>query len=70
MTAFNLLIFLKALKEAFEDVCNKNVSGSSSAELLASFCNTILTKGASDLTYEAVEETLDKVVSLLCLFRI
>ncbi|XP_074345657.1 cullin-1-like [Apium graveolens] len=61
----NHTLFHKALKEAFEDVCNKNVSGTSSAELLASFCNNILTKGASDLTYEAVEETLDKIVKLL-----
>ncbi|KAK1385178.1 Cullin-1 [Heracleum sosnowskyi] len=61
----NHTLFHKALKEAFEVVCNKKVSGSSSAELLASFCNNILTKGASDMTYEAVEETLDKVVKLL-----
>ncbi|XP_057749014.1 cullin-1-like [Arachis stenosperma] len=58
----NHTLFHKALKEAFEVFCNKNVAGSSSAELLATFCDNILKKGGSD---EAIEETLDKVVKLL-----
>jgi len=33
-----LLISEQALKEAFEVFCNKGVAGSSSAELLATFC--------------------------------
>lgn len=42
--------------------CNKAVSGSSSAELLAGFCDNILKKGGSEkLSDEAIEETLEKV---------
>ncbi|GFZ21822.1 cullin 1 [Actinidia rufa] len=46
--------------------CNKGVGGSSSAELLATFCDNILKKGGSEkLSDEAIEETLEKVVKLL-----
>ncbi|XP_047316092.1 cullin-1 [Impatiens glandulifera] len=59
-------LFHKALKEAFEIFCNKTVGGSSSAELLATFCDNILKKGGSEkLSDEAIEETLEKVVKLL-----
>ncbi|CAI0467378.1 unnamed protein product [Linum tenue] len=62
----NHTLFHKALKEAFEIFCNKGVSGSSSAELLATFCDNILKKGGSEkLSDEAIEETLEKVVKLL-----
>ncbi|KAD3068653.1 hypothetical protein E3N88_36533 [Mikania micrantha] len=62
----NHTLFHKALKEAFEVFCNKVVAGSSSAELLASYCDNILKKGGSEkLSDEAIEETLDKVVKLL-----
>ncbi|CAL5413156.1 unnamed protein product [Camellia sinensis] len=62
----NHTLFHKALKEAFEVFCNKGVGGSSSAELLATFCDNILKKGGSEkLTDEAIEETLEKVVKLL-----
>ncbi|KAL6210423.1 hypothetical protein ACLB2K_015655 [Fragaria x ananassa] len=62
----NHSLFHKALKEAFEVFCNKAVSGSSSAELLAGFCDNILKKGGSEkLSDEAIEETLEKVVKLL-----
>ncbi|MBA0600092.1 hypothetical protein Gorai_006291, partial [Gossypium raimondii] len=55
-----------ALKEAFEVFCNKGVAGSSSAELLATFCDNILKKGGSEkLSDEAIEEMLEKVVKLL-----
>ncbi|OVA15009.1 Cullin [Macleaya cordata] len=58
--------FHKALKEAFEVFCNKGVAGSSSAELLATFCDNILKKGGSEkLSDEVIEETLEKVVKLL-----
>ena len=63
--------FHKALKDAFEVFCNKNVScGDSSsttfAELLANFCDNLLKKGSSEkLSDEAIEETVDKVVKLL-----
>jgi cullin 1 len=59
-------LFHKALKEAFEVFCNKGVSGSSSAELLATFCDNILKKGCSEkLSDEAIEDALEKVVRLL-----
>ncbi|XP_008802121.1 cullin-1-like [Phoenix dactylifera] len=62
----NHSLFHKALKEAFEVFCNKGVGGSSSAELLATFCDNILKKGGSEkLSDEAIEETLEKVVKLL-----
>lgn len=53
---------MQALKEAFEVFCNKGVSGSSSAELLATFCDNILKKGCSEkLSDEAIEDALEKV---------
>ncbi|XP_077218085.1 cullin-1-like [Tasmannia lanceolata] len=62
----NNSLFHKALKEAFEVFCNKGVAGSSSAELLSTFCDNILKKGGSEkLGDEAIEETLEKVVKLL-----
>ncbi|KAE8681172.1 Cullin-1 [Hibiscus syriacus] len=62
----NHTLFHKALKEAFEVFCNKGVAGSSSSELLATFCDNILKKGGSEkLSDEAIEETLEKVVKLL-----
>lgn len=62
----NSSLFHKALKEAFEAFCNKNVAGSSSAELMANFCDNLLKKGGSEkLSDEAIEETLEKVVKLL-----
>lgn len=59
---------MKALKEAFEVSCNKGVSGSSSAELLATFCDSILKKRVKEkMSDEAIEETLEKVS---CVHRI
>lgn len=62
----NTSIFHKALKEAFETFCNKNVAGSTSAELMSSFCDNLLKKGGTEkLSDEAIEDNLDKVVKLL-----
>eukprot|EP00897_Mesotaenium_endlicherianum_P010757 jgi/Mesen1/970/ME000012S00535 len=62
----NHSLFHKALKEAFEVFCNKGVAGSTSAELLATFCDNLLKKGGSEkLSDEAIEDTLEKVVRLL-----
>ncbi|KAG2267493.1 hypothetical protein Bca52824_062048 [Brassica carinata] len=59
----NHTLFHKALKEAFEIFCNKKVGGSSSAELLATFCDNLFKKsGKSD---EAIEAEIDNVVNLL-----
>jgi hypothetical protein len=52
---------MQALKEAFEVFCNKGVAGSTSAELLATFCDNLLKKGGSEkLSDEAIEDTLEK----------
>uniref|UniRef100_M1CUF5 Cullin 1 n=1 Tax=Solanum tuberosum TaxID=4113 RepID=M1CUF5_SOLTU len=61
----NNSLFHKALKEAFKVFCNKIVSGFSSAELLASYCDNILKKGGSEKLSDDAIETLDKVVKLL-----
>ncbi|CAD6231357.1 unnamed protein product [Miscanthus lutarioriparius] len=62
----NHTLFHKALKEAFEVVCNKTVAGCCSAELFAAYCDSILKKGGCEkLGDEAIEENLDKVVKLL-----
>ncbi|GMI93912.1 cullin 1, AUXIN RESISTANT 6, INCURVATA 13 [Hibiscus trionum] len=59
-------LFHNALKEAFEVFCNKTGTDSSSAELLATFCDDILKKGGSEkLSDEAIEVTLEKAVKLL-----
>lgn len=59
-------LFHRALKEACEVFCNKIIAGSTSAELMATFCDKLLKKGGSEkLSDEAVEETLEKVVKLL-----
>ncbi|KAH0765574.1 hypothetical protein KY285_001445 [Solanum tuberosum] len=60
----NSTLFHKALKEAFELFCNKGVTGSSSTELLATFCDDILKKGGSKkFSDDAIEEMLEKVSS-------
>ncbi|KAL8153489.1 LOW QUALITY PROTEIN: hypothetical protein V2J09_011249 [Rumex salicifolius] len=65
----NHTLFYKALKEAFEVFCNKGVAGSSSAELLATFCDNILKKGGSEkLSDEAIEETFEKKLACHLLF--
>ncbi|KAL6884673.1 hypothetical protein ACP4OV_010609 [Aristida adscensionis] len=62
----NHTLFHKALKEAFEVVCNKDVAGCSSAEMFATYCDNILRKGGSEkLSDEGIEENLEKVVKLL-----
>ena len=59
-------LFHKALKEAFEAFCNKQVAGASAAELMASFCDTLLKKGGGErLSEEDLDAVLDKVVKLL-----
>ncbi|KAI3798412.1 hypothetical protein L1987_33687 [Smallanthus sonchifolius] len=50
----------QALKEAFEIFCSMGVAGSSSAELLATFCDNILKGGSEKLSDEAIEDTLEK----------
>lgn len=48
--------------EAFEVFCNKGVGGSSTAELLATFCDNILRNGGDEkLSDSDIEDTLKKV---------
>ncbi|THG01111.1 hypothetical protein TEA_024981 [Camellia sinensis var. sinensis] len=54
----NPTLFHEALKEAFEVFCNKGVGGSSSAELLATFCDNILKKGGSEIEKKLVRRLL------------
>ncbi|KAL7198904.1 hypothetical protein ACSBR2_021237 [Camellia fascicularis] len=61
----NHSLFHRALKEAFEVFCNESISGFSSTELLASFCDNILKGGSEKWSDEANKDTLDKVVKLL-----
>ena len=59
-------LFHKALKEAFEAFCNKQVAGASAAELMASFCDTLLKKGGGErLSDEDLDNVLDKLIRLL-----
>ncbi|KAJ4705264.1 cullin 1 [Melia azedarach] len=62
----NHRLFHKALREAFEGVCNKAIAGIPFAEILATFCENLVKKRESEkLSDEAVEETMDKVIQLL-----
>jgi cullin 1 len=59
-------LFHRALKEAFETFCNKEVGGSSAAEMMASFCDTLMRKGGGErLSTEDLDAVLDKLVRLL-----
>jgi hypothetical protein len=53
----NSSLFHKALKEAFEGFCNKNVAGSTSAELMANFCDNLLKK-VTDLLADGLTDGL------------
>ncbi|KAF8401516.1 hypothetical protein HHK36_012456 [Tetracentron sinense] len=56
----------QALKQAFEVFCNKDFAGSSSAELLATFCDNILKKGGILMLNIAAELLINlQVVKLL-----
>jgi cullin 1 len=62
----NHSLLRRAIKEAFEVICNKIVAGSSFAELLVALCDNILKTGGHEKSSdEAIEETLEKVVKLL-----
>jgi cullin 1 len=56
-------VFHFALKDAFEHIVNLAAMGSSTAELLSSFCDKLLTKGGIE-NEGALQESLDKVVKI------
>ncbi|QDZ21749.1 cullin [Chloropicon primus] len=62
----NDALFHKALKEAFENFCHKQVANCACSELLASFCDNLLKKGSGEkLSGDAIEETFEKICKLL-----
>ena len=54
----------KALKDAHESFCNKAVAQTSTAELLANYCDHLLKKGEKQ-PEEWIDSQLEKVVKLL-----
>ncbi|EXB54842.1 hypothetical protein L484_005331 [Morus notabilis] len=63
----NHAFFHRALREAFEELCNKDVAGTSFAELLSMFCDDMLKKGGAceKLSDETIEENLENALKLL-----
>ena len=57
-------LFQKALKDAFVEVVNKNVGQYTNAELMSTFCDSILKSGGEKLSESEVEEKLDRIVQL------
>lgn len=56
-------IFYKALRDAFEVICDKKVEESTCAEFLATFCDNVLKK--SGLSDDHIEGILEKAANLL-----
>lgn len=54
----------RALREAFESFCNRQIAGTSTAELMASYADLQLRKGEK-LNEEEAEKALEKIVKLL-----
>ena len=57
-------LFQKALKEAFVEFINRNVGKYSTAELMSTYCDTILKTGGEKLSDDEVESRLQKIVEL------
>ena len=53
----NASLFHKALKEAFESFCNKQIAGATMAQLMADYCNTLLKK-VRDVCYPCLAHVL------------
>ena len=56
-------LFQKVLKEAFEVFVNKDIGSSSTAELLSTFCDSIMKTGGDKIEGE-IDAVLDKIVML------
>ncbi|KAK1277508.1 Cullin-1 [Acorus gramineus] len=63
----NHSMFHKALRGAFEVLCNKTVAGNSMSEIICFFVDNILKKGGGSekLSDTSIDETFDKIVTLL-----
>jgi cullin 1 len=58
-------LFQKALKDAFVEVVNRDTGKFKSADLLSSFCDTVLKTGSSEkLSDTEMEEQLEKTVQM------
>lgn len=59
-------VFIKAMKDAFERFVNEQVGETSTAQLFASYCDSLLSSGGvgAKMTDTEVEEKLDKLVKL------
>ncbi|GLJ38872.1 hypothetical protein SUGI_0792420 [Cryptomeria japonica] len=65
----NCFLFYTALKEAFEEFCKKGFAGSTSDQLLDTFCDNIFSRGGSanmsDEDIEKIEDSLEKVLNFV-----
>ena len=57
-------LFQKALKDAFTDFVNRDAGESKHAEIMASFCDSLLKSGGEKLGDDEIEAFLEKVVLL------
>jgi cullin 1 len=57
-------LFQKALKDAFVDFVNKNIGQFTNAELMSTFCDSILKSGGEKLSEQEVEESLVRIFQL------
>ena len=57
-------LFQKALKDAFTDFVNRDAGESKHAEIMASFCDTLLKSGGEKLGDDEIEAYLEKIVLL------
>eukprot|EP00592_Proboscia_alata_P006262 CAMPEP_0194357350 /NCGR_PEP_ID=MMETSP0174-20130528/4836_1 /TAXON_ID=216777 /ORGANISM="Proboscia alata, Strain PI-D3" /LENGTH=757 /DNA_ID=CAMNT_0039127329 /DNA_START=64 /DNA_END=2337 /DNA_ORIENTATION=- len=57
-------LFQKALRDAFEEIVNRNVGQFSNAELMSTFCDRVLKTGGEKLNETEVDDSLEKVVQL------
>lgn len=57
--------FHKALKEAFQDIVNRPSGKHGTADMVASYCDSILKTSSTTMNEKQLEETLDKLVQLV-----
>lgn len=57
-------LFQKALKDAFQEIVNKNVGQFTNAELMSTFCDRVLKSGGEKLSEQEVEQNLERIVQL------
>lgn len=57
--------FHRSLKEAFQEIVNKTTGKHGTADLVSSYCDSILKTSGVQMTEKELEETLDKLVQLI-----